>query len=157
MPISFALAKAGDQIGRIAAGRDADQAIARPRLGDHLADEHLIEADVVADRRNHCDIGDEVDRRQRRAARRDRMDEFNRDMRGIAARAAIAHGEQPAAAPVDIGDRPGGGEQDRGLGGKEPSVGLARVARLLLDRMEERGFQLFRLLAARHEETGRAP
>ena len=47
-------------ICRIAAGRNADQAIARPRLRDHLAHEHLLEADVVADRRNHRDIGDEI-------------------------------------------------------------------------------------------------
>ena len=151
------LGEGGDQIGRIAAGGDADQAVARPRLGDDLADEDVLEADVVADRRDHREIGDEVDRGQRRAAGRDRMQELDRDMRGVAARAAIAHGEQPAAAAVDVGERLRRGDQDRSLRGEEARVGLARVARLVLDRMQQRRVELGRRPAARRAGTDRAP
>ena len=45
MPISLALAKAGDQVGGIAAGRDADQPSPARALRDDLADEDMLEAD----------------------------------------------------------------------------------------------------------------
>ena len=91
------LGKSGQQIFGISAGGKPDQAVAGPRLGDQLAHEDVAEADIVADRRQHRDVGGQVDRGQRRAAGGDRMQEFHGEMRGIAARAAIAHAEQSAA------------------------------------------------------------
>ena len=100
-PISLALTKAAMRLAELPLVEMPIEPVARLALGDDLADEHVVEADVVADRRDHRDVGDEIDRRERRPARRDRMDEFDRDMRGVAARAAVAHREQPAAAAID--------------------------------------------------------
>ena len=121
------LGEGSDEIGRIAAGRDADQTVAGLALRDDLAHEDVLEADVVADRRDHREIGDKVDRGERRAAGGDRMDEFDGDVRRVAARAAVAHGEQAAAAAIDIGDGLGRGDERRRLLAEEARIGLARV------------------------------
>jgi hypothetical protein len=50
------------------------------------------------------------------------MQELHRDVRGIAARAAVAHGEQPATAVVDAGDGARRGEQALSLFGEEATI-----------------------------------
>src|SRR5271166_3646379 len=106
----------------------------------------MVEPDVVADRRDHRDVGDKIDRGERGPSGGDRMDELDRDMRGVAARAAVAHREQPPAAAIDPCNGLGRRDQNRRLGAEEGGVGVARVARLVRDRLQERRFELFRLL-----------
>ena len=84
-------------------------------LGDHLTNEDVLETDIIADGRNHREIGDQIDRGERRAAGGDRVHELDGDMRCVATRAAVAHGKQPAAVAIDIGERFRRRDQDAGL------------------------------------------
>ncbi len=102
-PHLLGLGEGRDQVRRIAARRNTDQAVTRLAVSDDLADEDVLEADIIADGGDHREIGHQVRRRKRRAASRYRMHELDRDMRSIAARASVSHGKQLAAAPVDIG------------------------------------------------------
>src|SRR5271166_2761458 len=113
------LGEGSNEVRRIAAGGDADQSISGLALGDDLPNEDMLKTDIVADGGNHRKISNEIDGGQRRPASRDRVHEFNSDMRRITARAAVAHGKHPAAVPVDIGKRLRGGDQDGGLLGEK--------------------------------------
>ena len=135
-----------DQIRRIAAGGNADQGIAGLGLGDQLANEDVLETDIVADRGDHRQIGDQIDGRKRRSSGGDGMDEFDRNMGGVTARAAVAHGEHAAAAAIDSGERLGGGDENVGFGGEKPRIGLARVPRLFLDRMHQHRIERSRIV-----------
>ena len=61
------------------------------------------EADVVGDRSQHGAIGGQVDGGERGPAGGDRVQELDRDVCSIAARAAVAHGEKSAVSPIDLG------------------------------------------------------
>src|ERR1700722_20360389 len=126
------------QICGISAGGDTDQGVACPTLRQQLPYKHMLEAEIVADGGNHRQIGHEVGGGKSRAPGRDRVHEFHRDMGGVAARAAIAHREQPSAAAVDIGKRLRGGNQNRRMFAEEARIGFAGVAGFLLDRMQQR-------------------
>src|SRR5277367_3369845 len=80
------------------------------------------------------------------------MDEFDRDMRRVAARSAIAHRKQLPMVTVDVRQRPRGGDKGVGLAGEKALVGFACVARLLLYRMHERGVELRRILRLAMQE-----
>src|ERR1700730_10639188 len=97
------LAKGVHEVGRIAAGRDADQAVTGPPLGDDLAYENMVKANIVADGRHHRAVASEVDGGQRRPAGRDRVQKLNRNVGSIAARAAIAYIELAPAPAAVIG------------------------------------------------------
>jgi len=45
--------KSVDQIVRVAAGRNANQAVTSPSLRDQLTNKHMLEADVIGHRRHH--------------------------------------------------------------------------------------------------------
>ena len=102
-PISLALAKAAIRFAELPLVEMPIRPSPALRLGDDLTHEDVLEADIVADRGDHCRIGDKVDRGERRTAGGDRVQEFHGDVCGIAARAAVAHRKQPAAAAVDVG------------------------------------------------------
>ena len=73
MPISFALAKAASRLAELPLVETPISAVARPGLRHDLAQEDLLEADIVADRGEHRDIGGEIYRGERRPAGGDRM------------------------------------------------------------------------------------
>ena len=125
MPISFAFANAASRFAELPlVEMPISPSPARP-CAMIWRSEHVLEAEIVAERRQRRDIGGEVDRGERRPAGGDRMHELHRDMRGIAARAAIAHGEQPATAAIDAGDGARRGDQALPLFGEEARVHLA--------------------------------
>ena len=81
----FSCGESDDEIGRIAARGESDKTVTCFALRNDLTREDMLESDVVADRRDHRDISDEIDRGERRTAGGDRMHEFDRDVRRITA------------------------------------------------------------------------
>src|SRR5450432_628396 len=134
----FGFGESRHQVRRVSTGGDADQCVARPALRQQLPDKHMLEAEVVADGGNHRQIGDEVRRGKRRTPRRNRMHEFHRDMRCVAAGAAIAHRVHSPAAPVNLGKRFGRGYKNWGVLTKEATIGLTGVAGFFLDGVQQR-------------------
>ena len=128
MPISLALTNAEIRFAELPLVEMPIRPSPARRLGDDLAHKHVLEADIVADRRDHRHIGEKVDRGERRTAGRDGMHEFDGDVRGIAARAAVAHREQPAVVAVDVGDGLGRGDQRWCAGAEEASL-VSRLSR----------------------------
>src|SRR5579875_551538 len=54
------LGEGGEEDRRVAAGREADRHVGRPAVGDHLAGEDQLEADVVAEGAQHAGVGGQV-------------------------------------------------------------------------------------------------
>lgn len=79
------------------------------------------------------------------------MQEFNGDMGRVATGAAVSHAEQPAAATVDVRQRPRRRDQERRLFGEEKRW-ISRDWRLVLHRAEQRGVGLRRLRLAAVDE-----
>src|ERR1041384_7413562 len=98
------LNKSLHKIVRVAAGRETDQAVSGARLRDQLSDKDMLEADVVCYGRHHCPVSRKIDCRQRDATSRDRMQKLDGNVRGIAARAAIAHRKQTAVNAINVGN-----------------------------------------------------
>jgi hypothetical protein len=73
------------------------------------------------------------------------VQKLNRDVGGIAARAAIAHGEQTPIVAVDIGDRPGGVHHGLAILGEEGFKYVLMMPRLLLYRLDKRCIQGLRI------------
>ena len=75
---------------------------------------------------------------KRGAAGGDRVQELHGEMRGIAARSAIAHAEHPAASPVHPGDRLG--RRDHGIGvlGEKALLDLDTVGGFLSNGFQQR-------------------
>jgi hypothetical protein len=69
-----------------------------------LAGEDLLDAVVVADRRDRGRLGGEGDRAERRPVVAVAADELRREVGGLRRRTAVAGREQPAAAGQDLGE-----------------------------------------------------
>ncbi len=74
-----------------------------PGVGDDLAGEHQLEADIVGQRGEHGPVVDEGDGRQREARRR--VDEERDRPLGVGGTPAVAEGEQSAAAAKPVRHR----------------------------------------------------
>ena len=99
------LAERGEEISRVAARRDADGDVAGLGTGDQLAGEDEFEADIVAQRGEHCGVASERARGTWISPRRRREQHGNR--RGIGGAPTVAKREQPAAPAEAIGHRRG--------------------------------------------------
>ena len=86
-----------DDVGRAAAGRERDQRVAGLAVGDHLALEDDLGADVVADRGDDRAVLGQVDRRPRRPARVGREAQVGDQVGRVGRRAAVAERQQLAA------------------------------------------------------------
>jgi hypothetical protein len=73
------------------------------------------------------------------------VQKLNRDVGGIAARAAIAHGEQAPVAAVDVSDRPGGVHHGLTVSGKKVRKYVLMMPRLLSHRLDKRCVQGVRI------------
>ena len=92
-----------DDAARVAARRERDQRVADAAVGDHLAREDGLRADVVRDRRDDRRIGAQVERAPRHTgAARQRPREVGDDVHGVGRRAAVAEREQRPAALEDL-------------------------------------------------------
>jgi hypothetical protein len=91
-------------------------------------------------------IGDEVDRGQRRTPRRYRMQELHRDVRGVAARSAVAHRKEPAVTAINIRNRMRDSDHGGGVIREECALCVDACLRLLRDRFEQCGIEFRRVL-----------
>ncbi len=103
----FCFRKRFHEVVGVPAGRESDEAIAGARLCDQLADKDMLEADVVRHRAHHRSIRGQIDRSQRDAPGRHRMQKLNRHVRCIAARATVAHREEPSVMTINVRNRAG--------------------------------------------------
>src|SRR5690606_10856557 len=104
-------------VGRVPAGGNSHQYVARlPQRGD-LSFEQGVEAVVVAHRRENGGVGIEGDARQRQTVALEPAHEFGDEMLGVRRRAAVAAGENF----VVVGQ---GAEQEVDRVGKRLSQGL---------------------------------
>ncbi len=110
-------------------------------MRDNLANEHVLKTDVVANRRDHREIGDEIDSCERRPPFGDRMHEFHGNMRSVTTRTAVAHREQSSTFAIDVSDSLRHRNKGGRLLAKKTRISLARVARLLFDRVEQCSFE----------------
>ena len=94
-PRAARLGERGEQVARVAAGREAERDVAGVGVGDQLAREHEVEPDVVAERGQHRGVVDEAPGGERLAPRR--PGEQRGQRRGVGGAAAVAEREQPAA------------------------------------------------------------
>src|SRR6478672_9477395 len=83
------LIKGLHEIVRVAAGREADQAVPGAPLRDQLTDKDMLEADVISHGRHHRPVSGQIDCGQRDATSRNRMQKLDSHMRRVAARAAV--------------------------------------------------------------------
>src|SRR5437879_11626104 len=100
----FRLNKSLNEIVRVAASRETDQAVSGAPLRDQLPDKDMLEADVVSHSRHHRPISCKIDCGQGNTTGRDRMQKLDSNMRRVAARAAIPHRKQAAVFAINVGN-----------------------------------------------------
>jgi hypothetical protein len=127
------------QVLRVAAGGEADQAIDGARVHLHLAPEHVPHAQVVAHGAQHRHIHGQVERGQGGPTRRDRVQELDGQVRGVTARAAITHAQQLASGAKHAPERARRLDQRCRVVLEKCLRDGAALLRFLLHRLEQRG------------------
>ncbi len=140
------------QVVGVAAGGKPHQAVTGARMRFELAGEHVAHADVVAYCGEHGHVHHQIHRRQRRASRRDGMLELHAKVCGVAAGAAVAHGEHLPAAGIDGGQGAGAGHHLLGMVAVEAFLGGHAVRTLAPHRFEQRRVFLRGVLGMAVEE-----
>jgi hypothetical protein len=74
------------------------------------------------------------------------MQEFHRDVRGVATRAAVAHRKEPAVTAINIRDRMRNRDYGGGMDREERALRVDACLRLLRDRFKQRGIEFRRVL-----------
>ena len=95
-----------------------------------MTGEHLVEARLAGDGRDHHRVGGQVDGGQGAATRDRRVLKLQRKPRGVAAGGAQAHGEDAPAVAPDVAERAGHQDQVFRLGLEEPGGDITGLLRL---------------------------
>jgi hypothetical protein len=144
--ISRAFAKARSKLGELPLVEKPMSPSPAASVSDYLTDEHVLDADIVADRRQHGRVSDEIDGGQCRSTRGDRMQKLDREVRRVARGAAITHREHAPVAAVHRRNCPRAIYDLGGVVGEKAPFDIEAVRHLLAQRLEQRRVQVRRLL-----------
>src|ERR1051326_1227604 len=123
--------KSPHKVVRVPAGRETYQAVAGSGLSNQLADEDVLESDVVGYRAQHRAVGGQIDRGPRDTPGSNRVQKLDGHVRRVAAGAAVAHRTETAVAAINLRDGPGGGDHLLPVPGEEFVNDLVMMIRLL--------------------------
>ena len=158
MPRRRASASASIRFSGAAAGREGDQRVALVPVGDHLALEDLLDADVVGDRGQDRRVLGQVDGGPGRPPACSVVAEVGDDVHRVGGRATVAEREQLAAGLEAAAQRGCGPVEDRRVAVQRRFPELADLLRLEQDRaahVVEDGVEIGLLLGEERIEEAR--
>ena len=126
----------GQDVGRVAAGRNRQQHVAGTTQGADLPGEDLLEGVVVGDGGQRRTVGGQRDGGQSRPFDLEAVDQFGGEMLGVGGGAAVAASQNLVASPQPLGQMFGGLNDKRSQGGEGTLLGRDAGGEMLLDARE---------------------